>query len=101
MISRIACIFTLLMLTACATPLAQKLERIRPGMDKAEVLEAAGDPKRTFRTNSQDHWIYVFFRGNREMLRTVIFEGGKVLKILPATPKVDWDREIEGSKKGS
>lgn len=89
-------------LTACASMSVEKsLESVAAGMDKAQVLERAGNPKRTFRENSQDHWIYIFFRGDQEFNRIVVFDEGKVVRVTKARAKTDWNKELEGSAKSS
>jgi outer membrane protein assembly factor BamE (lipoprotein component of BamABCDE complex) len=86
------------MLTACASSPYAGSEDLREGMDKDEVLNTAGNPKRTFRSNGQDHWIYVFFKGNEELSRQVSFEDGKVVKIGRAMAKQSWSKELESMK---
>lgn len=89
-------------LTACASMSVEKsLESVSAGMDKAQVLEKAGNPKRTFRENSQDHWIYIFFRGGEEMSRMVVFDEGRVVRVTKARGKTNWDKEVEAARKTS
>jgi outer membrane protein assembly factor BamE (lipoprotein component of BamABCDE complex) len=71
------------------------LQHVQPGMSKTEVLEAAGNPKRTYREHGQDHWIYVYFAGNRELSREVVFEAGKVEKVSRPRTKTNWAKELE------
>ena len=87
----------LLSLTACASNLPRELEQVRTGMDKDEVLQSAGDPKHTFRLNSQDYWTYVFFRNDQEWRRDVIFESGKVVRISQPSAKQNWLRDLENT----
>ena len=82
----------------CSSLPPNRVEQVREGMDKAQVLEQAGSPKRTFRTNSQDHWVYVFFRKDEEFSQQISFEDGKVVQIARATAKQNWGREIENMK---
>ncbi len=89
-----------LALTACATAtVEQSLERVNAGMDKDEVLRTAGSPRRTFREHGQDHWIYVYFKGDVEMNRIVVFEDGKVAKLGRPRTKAVWEKELEAAKK--
>ena len=97
---RIGIMLMVLVSAACASNQKNAADLLRVGMDKAAALDKAGNPKRTYRTNSQDHWIYIHFRGNQEFSRTVTFEDSKIVKIGPAIPKTDWDREVESLKKG-
>lgn len=88
---------TLIFLNACSSvSISRGLDRVQPGMDKALVLEKAGGPKRTYREHGEDHWIYVYFEGEREMSREVIFEGGKVERVTKGRAKTNWDKELEG-----
>jgi len=89
-------------LSACASvSVEQNLEKLNVGMDKDEVLRVAGNPRRTFRERGQDNWIYVFYRGETEMNRIVVFEDGKVAKINRPYKKAVWEKDIESSKKDS
>jgi outer membrane protein assembly factor BamE (lipoprotein component of BamABCDE complex) len=87
-------------LSACVSlSLERSLEKLKVGMDKDEVLRAVGDPRRTFRERGQDNWIYVFYHGETEMNRIVVFEDGKVAKINRPFRKAIWEKDIEASKK--
>ena len=70
-------------------------------MDKAAVLETVGNPKRTYRDRGEDHWIYVYFDGERELSREVVFEGGKVERVTRARAKTNWDKELENNSSSS
>ncbi len=96
-------IFTALMgLMACSSiPVHHSLDRVQPGMDKGAVLDSAGNPKRTFREHGEDHWIYVYFEGGKELSREVIFESGKVERITKPRAKANWDKELEGATSGA
>lgn len=66
----------------CATVTVEEgLNRVRSGMDRDSVLDLAGNPRRTFRTDSRDHWIYTFFRNDKEFVRTVTFVNGRVTDV--------------------
>lgn len=73
-----------LAVAGCATPLHQRLESVADGMDKTQVLDTAGTPKRTHRLNSGDVWTYVYYVGNRHFERDVRFESGHVVMISTA-----------------
>jgi hypothetical protein len=89
----------LVALIACSSvPLQQSLDRVQSGMDKSAVLDSAGNPKRTYRERGEDHWIYVYFEGDRELSREVVFEGGKVARVTKPRAKANWDKEIEGAR---
>lgn len=90
----------LFFLSACAST-RQSVDGVRSGMDKDRVLQVAGNPKRTYRSNSQDHWIYVDFIKDEEFSRVVTFEDGKVIKVGRAQSKQSWSLELENMKKES
>jgi outer membrane protein assembly factor BamE (lipoprotein component of BamABCDE complex) len=87
-----------LLLTGCAGSLPRALDGVKVGMDKDQVLETAGDPKRTYREAMQDHWIYVYFEHDREWRRDVVFEEGKVAKITRPLGKEEWVKDLEKTK---
>lgn len=68
----------------CATPAHQRLDRLTTGMDKAEVLDTAGNPKRTQRLNDGDLWTFVYYVGDRHFEREIRFENGHVVVISEA-----------------
>lgn len=85
-------------LTACASrPLNP--DGVKPGMDKDQVLELAGNPKRTYRTSGQDNWVYVYYQGNEETQRHVAFEDGRVVAITRPAAKQALTRELEAAGK--
>ena len=70
-----------MLLSACATPVYERLEDVLVGMDKTQVLDRAGNPKRTQRLNDSDVWTYTYYIGDRHFERDVSFEAGHVVKI--------------------
>lgn len=85
-----------LVLAGCSsTPVQKSLDQIGPGMDKDQVLEKAGNPKRTYREEMQDHWIYVYFTDQKEWHREVVFESGKVVKVTSPTGKEQWEKDLD------
>lgn len=82
------CSMAFVLVTACATfSVDEGLDRVRPGMDKAAVLELADGPKHTYHEKSQDHWIYEYYVGDRLMTRHLVFENSHVVSVLPARLK--------------
>jgi hypothetical protein len=92
---RLLICFCVLLITGCASNTYRDLENIHPGMDKDQVLDRAGNPKRTFRSNSQDHWIYVYFHDNEEWARQIDFAGGKVHKVGLPLAKHSLEKALE------
>jgi hypothetical protein len=102
MLIRIAVLFTFLASLGCAsTSPKRSLDNLSEGVDKHDVLERAGNPKRTFRSNGQDHWIYVYYENSQEVLRQLSFEDGKLVKIGPPRRKLNWNKELENLKSDS
>jgi outer membrane protein assembly factor BamE (lipoprotein component of BamABCDE complex) len=57
---------------------------VATGMDKTQVIDAAGTPKRTQRINDGDVWTYVYYIGDRHFERDIRFESGHVVTISSA-----------------
>jgi outer membrane protein assembly factor BamE (lipoprotein component of BamABCDE complex) len=87
-----------LLLSGCATPGGQLFNEVREGMDKDTVLHTAGNPKYTFRSNGQDHWVYTFFEKDQEFSRQVDFLDGKVTKIGKPIAKQGFMKELEAAE---
>ncbi len=50
-----------LLLTACQTSMVNQFAKVRPGMEKDDVLGIMGSPTRTQRFHGKDRWTYVFY----------------------------------------
>lgn len=82
----------------CTTNMAKSLDQIKPGMDRDDVLEIAGGPKRTFREVGQDHWIYVYYVNNQPWLRDVVFSDGRVDRVTAPQSKDTSLKDLESAK---
>jgi outer membrane protein assembly factor BamE (lipoprotein component of BamABCDE complex) len=71
--------FTLvsLVLSACQTNMIDEFSKVRPGMDKGQVLELVGSPQATDRWRGKDRWQYIYFQNNQRIIKEVLFENGK------------------------
>lgn len=79
---RLAIALVIAVLSGCSSlSVEEGLNRVKTGMDKGSVLELVGNPKRTFRMDSKDTWIYTFYKSEREYVRSVTFENGRVLNV--------------------
>jgi hypothetical protein len=67
-------------------------------MDKARVLDAAGSPKRTYHQRGLDHWVYIFFEGERELYQQIDFRDGVVAKVNPVTGKANFEGRLENAE---
>jgi len=85
---------------ACTSlPVGDALNRVKPGMDKDEVLGMAGNPKHTYRAKGQDHWIYDYYNDGQELTRHLVFENRHLVKVgdpkPPGTVETDADADPE------
>lgn len=85
----------LLLISGCSTPMSKGLDSVQVGMNRAAVLEAAGNPKFTQRAQSQDTWVYAYFEGEQEYRRPVIFVDGKVTEIGTPRPHPDPEKDLK------
>lgn len=77
------------LLVGCSSASYQEegLTQVRTGMDKDSVLSLAGNPTRTFRENSQDHWIYEYIKNDQHFERQIVFQSGLVKAVGPIYQK--------------
>lgn len=68
-------------LVGCQTNQIRQFSKLKPGMDKGQVLEVMGSPQSTRRFKGHDEWTYKFFEGDQEHLKEVHFEYGKAVYI--------------------
>lgn len=67
------------LLTACQTSALKDFEKIKPGMEKQDVLEVMGNPSRTQRFHGKDRWTYIFYDSRIRFEKEVqFFEGNAV-----------------------
>lgn len=90
-------ILSLLATIIGCSSIPQSLKQVRAGMDKGEVLQLVGNPKFTFRENSQDHWAYFYESNGQELRRDIVFENGKVIRVTKPTTKEQWQKSLEGA----
>ena len=84
-------------LIGCQSPSHTYFEGVRVGMDKSDVLEAAGSPTRTRRSHGLDKWEYEYrYHPEGPQVREVQFENGKATyvgsKVEPKTNAEERDR---------
>lgn len=80
----------------CATG-PKVVDRIQVGMDKDQVLRELGNPQQTYRRHGKDHWIYSFHESDQELIRTVSFANGQVVRVGATQPKVSLEQELDSS----
>ncbi|MCM2282574.1 MAG: hypothetical protein NDI61_12090 [Bdellovibrionaceae bacterium] len=87
----LACLF----FVGCQTPKHVEFTRIKEGMVKGDVVEAAGNPSRTQRWQGKDRWIYELYPdGVHADIREVHFTEGRVTYIgTPTVPEVSAEEQ--------
>lgn len=70
---------TALLTTACQTSALNDFQKVKPGMEKQDVLELMGNPSRTERFHGKDRWTYVFYDSRIRFQKEVqFFEGNAI-----------------------
>lgn len=67
--------------TACQTSALKDWEKIKPGMEKQDVLEVMGNPSRTQRFHGKDRWTYIFYDSRIKFEKEVQFFEGNALYV--------------------
>lgn len=94
--SVLALMFAVLVSSGCASNHKHNLDALSVGMDKDDVLRLSGSPWITRRINSQDLWIYRFYKGDQQYRKELRFEAGRLIAIAPTMPHPNpKDRLIE------
>ena len=77
--------------SACQSPAINDFAKVKPGMEKDLVLEAAGSPKVERRSQGKDLWIYEY-KSRRQLAtqkREVQFQDGKAVYVgAPVGPTI-------------
>jgi hypothetical protein len=90
-------ICTVVLLTACASSTQKGDADVHVGMDKDRVLEVAGNPQHSLRQNGEDHWIFQYYKAGKEWRREVVFDEGKVIKVISPVERSNWEKELQNS----
>lgn len=61
----------------CQTSMGTDFQKLKPGMEKAQVLDIMGSPQRTQRWRGLDRWTYIFYDQELREEREVHFDQGK------------------------
>ena len=69
-------------LFACSTPMSQLIQDIQLGMSKSEVIEKLGNPRRTYRYQGINRWVY---QVNHKNVSEIHFKRSKVIYVGPNT----------------
>ena len=89
--------------SACQTNETKAYNKLKPGMDKDDVLDTMGDPRRTHRSHGQDRWQYVYYENSQKVTKEVKFEEGNAIYVgevpKPAVSAEEQDRRNEISNR--
>lgn len=55
----------------------KSFEKVKPGMEKPEVLDIVGSPDRRQRWHGMDRWTYIYFEKDRREEKEIHFDEGK------------------------
>lgn len=70
-----------LILPACQSKPIRQFEKIKPGMEKVEVLDLMGSPTAVTRFHGKDRWIYIFYDKDARQEKEIHFEGGSAVYV--------------------
>ncbi|MNJ93419.1 Outer membrane protein assembly factor BamE [compost metagenome] len=70
-----------LLLSACQTSMVKQFDRLKPGMEKDDVLDLMGSPDQTQRFHGKDRWYYVFYDKRTRFEKEVHFFKGNAIYI--------------------
>jgi hypothetical protein len=76
----------LFVVVSCATSVEQSLNVLQAGMDKDSVLKSSGSPWISRRINSEDLWIYRFYKHDQEFRKEIRFKEGRLVTVGPSLP---------------
>ncbi len=82
--------------TACQTPQHKRFENVQLGMEKLDVVDAAGTPAKTRRWQGKDRWTYEMWNkaDRTTIVREVHFQNGRVTYIgRPVMPAVSAEEQ--------
>lgn len=85
-------------LVGCASTPEESLSLIQVGMDKDDVLKKSGSPWITRRINSEDLWVYRFYKQNQEYRKELRFKDGRVVAVEPHLPYPNPNVELENAE---
>lgn len=67
--------------TACQTSMVKQFSELKPGMEKAEVLDVMGSPQNTQRFHGKDRWTYIFYDDRIRFEKEVQFFNGSAIYV--------------------
>lgn len=87
----------------CQTNELKQYEKLKVGMDKGDVIDIMGSPRRSERWHGQDRWTYVFYQDREQYLKEVHFMEGRASYVgdqwKPEISADDQDHQNEASNR--
>lgn len=80
--------------SGCASSNYDQVKKVKPGMEKTEVLDILGNPNSTRRRGGRDIWTYVIFDDAKKQGADIFFTNGKVVKVSPAKLTISDEDEL-------
>lgn len=68
-------------LTACQGSAVRDFQKLKPGMEKDDVLSYMGNPSRTQRFHGKDRWTYIFYDQSIRFEKEIQFFEGNAIYI--------------------
>jgi outer membrane protein assembly factor BamE len=100
----LAVLAPLSVILGCQTNELNAYKKLKPGMDKGDVLAIMGSPRRSERFHGEDKWTYQFYSDEIKLEKEVRFSDGTATYIgdppIPAVSAAEQDRlnELENQK---
>lgn len=69
------------MVTACQSSAVKDFQKLKPGMEKDDVLAYMGNPSRTQRFHGKDRWTYIFYDQSIRFEKEIQFFEGNAIYI--------------------
>lgn len=79
-------------LSGCQTNMVKAFNKVKPGMDKDDVLHTMGSPRSSQRFHGKDRWRYVFYEDNIRYEKEVHFLEGLAVYVGD-----NWEPPVENS----
>lgn len=70
-----------LIFLGCQTSMTKQFSKLKPGMEKDDVLDVMGSPSQTQRMHGKDRWTYVFYEDRIRFEKEIQFFDGNAIYI--------------------
>lgn len=97
----------LLFLVGCATQQHTKMQKLKVGMDKTDVLDLIGNPNSSKFKDGEHVWLYIYYKDETKLAKKLWFKKDQLVRLEnydfnaeAPNLKID-DQEIEDYKKAA